>query len=161
MLIAKRDYEELVEVGAEPPPGIRTQIAAADYNDDGRVDLLLGDFRTTISPQADLTSAERQEMQNIRKQIDEASTGVRTAMQELRDDFNKRYPGEAIYSDKADEEWKTEFKKLKEGKLYNEREETLKRLAPALGKYLVKPEKALSYDEYATSHGYVWLFRRK
>src|SRR5262249_54095636 len=47
---AGNGYNEFLDTGAEPVPGIRSQIAVADYNGDGKLDLIVGDFCSTVSP---------------------------------------------------------------------------------------------------------------
>src|SRR6185503_18442768 len=106
-------YEELIESDAEPVPGIRSQIAAVDYDNDGKVDLLLGDFCTNLSPRPGLTAAERDEMLKVLRERQTLVDGVRNAMDELRRSFIERFPGEGIYSDAADEAWDKEYQELR------------------------------------------------
>ena len=44
-------------------------------------------------------------------------------MQALRDDFAKRYPGDAINSDEANAEWSKAYKELRESPEAKQREE--------------------------------------
>jgi hypothetical protein len=154
-------YDEILEVGAEPVPGVRTQIAAVDYLGNGKTDLLVGDFCTTVTPQANLTPAERQEFQSLRKQSEETSAGMRKQMDDLRRDFFKRFPGDAINSDEADAEWTKAYHAMKDSQQYKTLETKSKELDAAMVKYLVKPPRKGSFNEYSTTHGYVWLFLRK
>jgi hypothetical protein len=154
-------YDELIEVGAEPVPGIRTQIATLDYNGDGKVDLLVGDFLTNISPRPDLTLGEREAMQNVQKEIETVGAAPSKAFKDLQADFEKRYPGDEIYSDKATAEWSKAYQEMHQGKAWKEYEARSKELNAELGKYLVRPERPGTFNEYSTTHGYVWLFLRK
>ena len=43
-------YSEFLDTDEEPRPGIRSQIDVVDYNGDGKLDLLVGDFCTYLSP---------------------------------------------------------------------------------------------------------------
>ena len=52
-------YSEFLDTDEEPRPGIRSQIDVVDYDGDGKLDLLVGDFCTYISPREDLSRAER------------------------------------------------------------------------------------------------------
>ena len=101
---AGRGYEEVLKVGAEPLPGIRTQIAAVDYYGTGKTDLLVGDFCTTITFRENLSEAERSEFGRLRRQLDaleaEQQKLLRTGATEVR----TRFSGDALYSAEADAE---------------------------------------------------------
>ena len=43
-------YSEFLDTDEEPRPGIRSQIDVVDYDGDGKLDLLVGDFCTYLSP---------------------------------------------------------------------------------------------------------------
>ena len=58
---------EFLGTGEAPRPGIRSQIAVADYDGDGKLDLLLGDFCTYVEPRGDLTPEERGELAGLRE----------------------------------------------------------------------------------------------
>jgi hypothetical protein len=83
-------------------------------------------------------------------------------MTAFREDFNKRYPGDEIYSDKADQEWTTAYKALRESPEAKEMEahekEFVKELRPFLAGTRGSGDR--SFD-LAKSHGHVWLFLRK
>ncbi len=59
-----------IEPGEPARRGIRTQIHAVDYNLDGKMDLLVGYYSLSKTPRADLTSAEREQMQAIRHTLE-------------------------------------------------------------------------------------------
>ena len=60
---------ELLDAGQEPRPGIRSQIAVVDYNGDGKLDLLLGDFCTYLHVKKDLTPERRREFEKISAEV--------------------------------------------------------------------------------------------
>jgi hypothetical protein len=164
ILIPKHDgvgYDELREVSDEPVPGIRSQIAVCDYNGDGKPDLLLGDFCTTLSPRPDLSAEERTKMMAIRKQSDEFAGKMREAMTKLRKEFSEKYPGETAGTPEGEAAWEKSYKALRESDLFKGSEAKAKEFETAIGKYLVRPEKPGSFNEFATTHGYVWLYLRK
>ena len=58
MLVGKHDgsgYSELLESDQSARPRIRSQIATVDYNEDGKMDLLLGDFCSNVAPRPDMS----------------------------------------------------------------------------------------------------------
>jgi hypothetical protein len=154
-------YGEVIEVGTEPTPGIRTQIAVVDYLDRGKIDLLVGDFCTTVTPRADLTPAERQKFQFLRKQSAETIAAIIKQLDELQADFAKRYPGDAIRSDEANAEWTKEYRAMGDSEQHKALETRSKELDAAMATYLVKPSRKGAFVDYSTTHGYVWLFQRK
>jgi hypothetical protein len=165
VLIAPHDgsgYDEILEIGAEPVPGIRTQIFAVDYFGIGKTDLLVGDFRTTLTFRADLTSEERQEFESLRKQVKETEAERRKLVSALREDLAKRFPGEAIDSDEAKAEFKRSVQVIHESPRYKAAEKRRDELDAATNKYLFRPRpKGRTPFQYANPHGYVWLFQRK
>jgi hypothetical protein len=154
-------YDELRETSAAPAPGIRSQIAVTDYNNDGKPDLLLGDFCTTISPRPDLTPEEREQMMVIRRNSDEFAGKMRDAMTKLRKELTDKYPGEAVYSKEAETEWEKSYKALNESELFKDSDAKAKAIEASMSKYLVRPEKPGSFNDNATTHGYVWVYIRK
>lgn len=89
-LVAKHDgigYSELLDAGQEPRPGIRSQITVVDYDRDGKLDVLLGDFCSNLHIKPGLTAGQRQKLQEVRKKQDAIGEQNRQGMQELQ----KRY----------------------------------------------------------------------
>ena len=62
-------YSEFLDVNEDYRPGIRTQIAVGDWDGDGKLDLLVGDFCTYIRPRADLKPEEKKRVAEIRVRI--------------------------------------------------------------------------------------------
>jgi VCBS repeat protein len=154
-------YDELRESGAEPIPGIRSQVAVADYNNDGKPDLILGDFCTVLTLRPDLTEKDRKEIAAIRKQIEETGKVWGDAFKALQKEFEKEFPGDKALTKEAGEVWSKRYLKLKNGDDYKQMDKKRAELEKKLGEYMVRPEKPGSFNESATTHGYVWLYLRK
>ncbi|HEX6812609.1 MAG TPA: VCBS repeat-containing protein [Planctomycetota bacterium] len=54
--------------GAEPPPGVRAQICVVDFDLDGKLDLLVGDYLSISDARANLSAAERDELLDADRQ---------------------------------------------------------------------------------------------
>jgi hypothetical protein len=154
-------YSEMRESGAEPQPGIRTQIAATDFNGDEKTDLLVGDFQSTITLRPDLTPAELAEFARNQDEVATivaASIAARDAMGKAH---REKYPGDTHYSEEAAKEWTRKYRESQESEANKAREARIEELTKAAHQYLVQPEKPGMFDDYETTHGYVWLYLRK
>jgi hypothetical protein len=156
-----RGYEELREAGDEPMPGIRTQIAVVDFDDDGKLDLLTGDFRTTLTVKAGLSAADREAMRAAMKQLQTASTATQELIGKLKDEFVKRYPGNAIGSKEASEEFSKAYAALLKTDEYQKLAAEEQGVRELLHKYLEEPANRDVINSLASCHGYVWLYRHK
>ncbi|HEV8068536.1 MAG TPA: FG-GAP-like repeat-containing protein [Planctomycetaceae bacterium] len=153
-------FDEFLDLRAEPVPGIRSQIAAVDYDGDGRIDLLLGDFCSTISPRPDLSATQRAEMFAMLAQKNAAAATLRQNLEDLRLDIKRRYPGEKFTSHASEAEFEKRYKAMHESQQCKALEAKTKQLDAILPRYLSKPI-GRSADGLSKDHGYVWLFRRK
>jgi hypothetical protein len=122
--------------GADAPRGahrgIRAKVCAVDWDGDGRLDLLVGDYSTQKPDRPELTAAEKAEHDKLRKELE----ATRQRFSEL---IGKLH-GPSRVKEKAERE-----KVEKEFREVSERMRGLQEKLP---------------PEYE-SHGWVWLFRRK
>jgi hypothetical protein len=153
-------YDELLIPDEEPVPGIRSQIAAADYDADGDIDLLVGDFRENLTAKPGLLPAQRAEMHEIYERLKEARRGKTKLFDALVQSHSEQFPVHREVSDEADAAWQEKFAVMTSNdewkllvKRYDDAEESLSR-------FLLKPKQE-GRKKYLTSHGFVWLFRRK
>lgn len=165
VLVEKHDghgYNLLRWSDDEVRPGIRSQVEVTDFNDDGKFDLIVGDFCTAYAPKPDLTPEQRDEMRAIINEAEEIGKPVAAQMEALRKDFAERYPGDEIYSDEATEAWSKEYQAMRESPESKAAEaneaEFVRKIRPLLAE--TNGDGDRSFD-LAKSHGYVWLYLRK
>lgn len=155
-------YSELLDAGQEPRPGIRSQIAVLDYDGDGKLDVLLGDFCTYLHIKKDLTPEQRRDFEAIREKQDEISKKLGKSMNALQERWK------ALMKNVPKSEWNTPENMSKWQKMYLENRESpehkqltaeSQRLEKEMQKYVAA--KAARQGSADVPHGYVWLFRRK
>lgn len=143
-------------------PGIRSQIEVVDYNSDGKLDLLLGDFCTAYEPRQDLDGDESKQLEQWITERSKINKAFADKMAALRKDFRERYPGDMVFSDEADEQWSKAYKALKDGPEYQSmvagEAEWVRQVRPFLAKTQGQGDRT---HDLPLSHGYVWLFLRK
>jgi hypothetical protein len=167
-------YAEVLEAGQEPKPGIRSQIAVTDYDGDGKLDLLVGDFCTYLHIKKDLTADQRREFEKLQQQHAQAGKGLRDSMEALQ----KRYaeilngaPKSEWHTPENSQKWQKMYQEMKDSPAYKAQREEYERVQRALPKFveqdLLKALGRLLGSATGRSgspdvpHGYVWLFRRK
>ncbi len=158
-------YSELLAPGQAPKPGIRSQIAVTDFNNDGKLDVLLGDFCTYLHARNDLTAEQSRAFAEIRRKADEALRFLRSSMDELRAKFAaemKGIPQSQWNTPENSAKWQAAYKVMGESPSYKERTAEYERLQLEGLDYIDRNAtgKRLGKDP-AVAHGYVWLFRRK
>lgn len=120
------------EAPKEPRRGMRSKVCAADWNGDGRLDLLVGDFATQAPVRPEPTPAEKVEQDRLRKELDR--------LMETYQDLISKVVGAKRLKDDA------------------ERTAASKQLSETSHEMSQLREKLPA--EYET-HGWVWLFLRK
>ena len=163
-LVARHEglgYGEMLAPGQQPRPGIRTQIAVADYDGDGKLDLLAGDFCTNLHPRPDLTDDERKQLQSVIERCDAAVTKLRAAMEDVRERYKKSMAGvpKSDWNTKENQEkWQKMYKAMQEAPEYKKLREEYERLEKEQQRFVDKDARRGTPDR---PHGYVWLVRRK
>jgi hypothetical protein len=155
-------YGELLDAGQEPRPGIRSQIAVVDYDGDGKLDLLVGDFCTYLHVKKDLTSDERRALVTLRSEQDKVAKHLRDQSDALRERWAKqmkKVPKADWNTPENMAKWQKMYQEMRESPAYKERMAEYERSQKELQKYVVAGDSRQSGPE--VPHGYVWLFRRK
>ena len=167
-LVAAHDgsgYEKFVDAGDPAAPGIRSQIAVADYDLDGKLDLLLGDFCSTISPRPDLGDEERaalQEVRDARAALAEEIKPISATVDAGLTAFMEQFERAEIVTDAVQQKIRDERESLAESSGLEALYQRDRSLKAELNAFLAKPAvQQFGADDMATAHGWVWLFRRK
>ncbi len=157
-------YEEFLDTNEEPKPGIRSQIDVADFNGDGRLDLLVGDFCTYVSPRPDLSRAERRELADLRTRLDRLEPAVAERTRKIQEEMKKFWEPIPL---------KDQLTAEVQAKIHKKQEEIMARpdikaitdegesLNQSLKRYLAPAGSGALGQGQDTPHGYVWLFLRK
>jgi hypothetical protein len=155
-------YSELLDTGQQPRPGIRSQIAVTDYDGDGKLDILLGDFCTYLHVKPDLTPQERRAFEATRARQDKAAKALRDSMDALRGRWEtvmKGVPKSEWNTPQNSARWQKMYQEMRDSPAYKAHMADYERVQKDLKKYVDGP--ASGADAPAAAHGYVWLFRRK
>ncbi len=155
-------YNLLLWNDEEIVPGIRSQVEVTDYNRDGKLDLLVGDFYTAFDVKKDLSDKQKQEVKNLIAESGAMGKAFGEKMEALRKDFAVRYPGDEVFSEEADKKWQKEYLALKESPEAKRMEANEKDFVKTLRPFLngTRGDGERSFD-LAKSHGHVWLYLRK
>jgi hypothetical protein len=155
-------YSELLDAGQEPRPGTRSQIAVIDYDGDGKLDVLLGDFCTYLHVKNDLTPMQRREFEAVRDRQDKAVKQLRASMDALRERWKammKDVPKSEWTTPENNAKWQKMYQEMRTSPEYKRHNDEYERLQKDLLKHV--DVGASKRDTPDVPHGYVWLFRRK
>jgi hypothetical protein len=155
-------YSELLDAAQEPKPGIRSQIAVVDYDGDGKLDVLLGDFCTYLHVKKDLTPGQRKAFEASRGAQDRVTKKLRDSMDDLRarwDKLMKGAPKSEWNTPKNSARWQKMYQEMRDSADYKKHMAEYERLKKDMVQYVNGSTGGAASP--ATAHGYVWLFRRK
>jgi hypothetical protein len=155
-------YSEILDPDGGPRPGIRSQIAVVDYDGDGKLDVLLGDFCTYLHIRKDLTPGQRAEFQKVRSRQEKATKYLRDSVEALRGRYKalmKDVPRSDWHTAENQEKWQKMYREMKDSPEYKKHMAEYEQTEKDLQKYVDRlADRRGSPD---VPHGYVWLFRRK
>jgi hypothetical protein len=154
-------YEEFLSDDSQAKPGIRSQISVVDYNHDGKLDLLLGDFCTNIYPRDDLTDDQRKELQHLIVEADKLALLNKQKYDEFIASYRADFPKEDGYGEEAQQAWKERYDAFRNSDQAKAALLEGEKLLRQRDKYLKPQDKNLVGDEISQCHGYVWLYLRK
>jgi hypothetical protein len=157
-------YSEFLDVDEEPRPGIRSQIAVVDYNGDGKLDILLGDFCTYVVARRNLAPDQRKELLAVRKRMAEIEPALAKEQERIEAKLKEvfqHFTRDDWAKEENQQKWRQKQKELYADPAYKNLARQLSEQRTALEQYLEKPSKPAIGDDLATAHGYVWLYLRK
>ena len=167
-LVAKHEgfgYDEILQPGETPRPGIRSQIAVTDSNQDGKLDLLLGDFCTYLHVKADLTPEQKTQFAELHRRENEATRFLRDALDAVRARYKEDMKGVPLSQWRTPEnsaKWQAAYQSMNDSPAYKQRSDEYDQMQKQMQPFIDTKAagKHLGGDP-AASHGYVWLFLRK
>ena len=86
--------EQNLEPNQAPIPGVRAQICVTDYNRDGRLDLILGDY-SDIQWTRELDSTEKKELQALDVELKELINEIETIRAKMQQEEDEKQESEA------------------------------------------------------------------
>ncbi len=150
----------------DPKPGIRSQVAVTDYDGDGKLDVLLGDFCTYLHLKKDLTPEQKGAFEELTRKYDASIRFSRGRMDALRERFKtvdmKGIPPSEWNNPANSAKWQAAYNAMKEAPDFKKNEAEYERLEKEIQGFVDRKAagRHLGSDP-AVSHGYVWLFLRK
>ena len=157
--------EILLASGADLPVGIRTQIAVADWDGDGKLDLLLGDRLLTRNLRNDLSADERAEVAPLVRAHAEAVTAVREAEARFRRErsvFLEQFSIVEPFTEKGAGRVRAWTRSTLAEEWYASAYDRLGVVHGKLRPFLAKSsEDSPQFSNGLQVRGHVWLFRRR
>jgi hypothetical protein len=136
-----------VDAKGEPQHGMRAKVCVVDWNGDGKLDLLVGDFSSGQTPAPKLTEAQ----QNEKKEVIAKLGKVQKELQPYYQETIKVSQETAKIKDPVERQKEFQKKLQDLAQKYQNQLDEMSNLQQALNKYQ-------GGHQY---HGYVWLYLRK
>jgi hypothetical protein len=141
--------------------GTRTKVCVTDYNGDGLLDLLVGDFASVTEPQPDQTAEEKATADKAKKEYQEVIQGYIEAQKkteipklskqyrELLKDRDGETPKEAAAREEKAQQLSQQIQAI-----------TQKELKPLMDR-MNEIRKRMPRTQRSSYHGFVWAYLRK
>jgi hypothetical protein len=123
--------EQNLKPGESPVPGVRAQVCVTDYNGDGLLDLIVGDY-SDINITRELSPAEQSEFEQLLDKQEELAAAIEKVRQEM-------------FADGVDQ---------------STREELNTRYGSIAGEYMQLDEHRKEYFDASARASFIWLYLR-
>jgi len=163
-LVNGRTYKEdpeTGEYGLEPAGGLhpeelgsRAKLAVCDWNADGSLDLLVGDFSSEKGPEPDLTAEQTATKERLEAEQDELSDKMNVHWKKVRDAAAK-----AIGEKRTDESDEDYYERLFEKQ--EELQDSDEEYSGVMDRFQELYEELRPLRPEYFYHGYVWVYLRK
>lgn len=144
-------------------PAGRVQIDVTDFNQDGKLDMIMGDFGLSYDLKPGLTDIQIRHAKQLRDDYVKTVTAYRERIAVARAEFEEKYPIDAAHTEEASADWENRVEAIRNGgPEWQQYQEADARFGKEMRPYIAKPrgEDNDAFD-LQTPHGYVWLFQRK
>lgn len=151
-----------LDVGEDPVPGTRSQIAVADMNGDDKLDILLGDFSLSAHARPDLSPQERKTLKNLRDRMETARDTALSEREKMLSLIAKEMgPPDEKWTQAQRENCGKRMRELEASPSFKEASENCTSLCKAMRRYVVVPGHNSDEAQIFFYRGYVWLYLRK
>ncbi len=138
----------------EEDRGIRSKVSVADWDEDGRLDLLLGDVIAVKGKEPKLTAAQKAEQDAARATVEEIQKKMAVYRDEALQKFLQEH-GVQKMEELSPQQLKNFMKSFRQ---LEEKDEAQLRLRKELK---VPMEISTKHRQKVSTHGHVWVFLRK
>lgn len=138
----------------EPNPGTRLKPCVTDWNGDGKLDIIVGDYTNIQPPQKDLTAEEKQELAELEEKSSGLSGALMKHYERIQDEIYKKLGIKSVQNMSEEESYKYREAIME---AYDKDEglkkamEDYQKVYSRLGELQGRPQ----------SHGFVWVFLQK
>jgi hypothetical protein len=142
------NYDDNAPPSRDAKPGVRAKVCVVDWNGDGRLDLLVGDFAGIYGQKATLSAQDQQAAEEANRRVQE----LQKKMQPFYGEYARRLkaPAKGEHSGQARRERQQWAQEVLNGKEFQELQKEMRKATEAARKYRRPPQ----------HQGHVWLYLR-
>jgi hypothetical protein len=143
------NYDDNAPPSRDTKPGVRAKVCVVDWNGDGRLDLLMGDFGGIYGTRPSLSEQDQKIEQEANRKMQE----LQRQMQPFYDEYAKRLKvsANALNSAQGKRERQTTAQEVLNQKEFRALQKEMQQVTEILRKYRRPPQ----------HQGHVWLYLRK